>query len=201
MKRIFCDMDGVLVNFEKGYIDRVNEREPGYLEHIGYNGNFTQIEDFIQAEFERIAPNEKERAKAKYRASAKFWSFVTGDIQWWVNLPWMLDGQELFNNLYSLRQNSIISEFNILSAPSKTDPVVPGAKRLWIDKQGLTNKLDRIIMDNDKFKYEESHNDILIDDTEKKLNDWINAGGTGILHKNTAETLTKLNELLLKDNS
>lgn len=198
-------MDGVLVDFEKGYMDRVNERDPEYLKTIGYvagtDVNTKNIEDFMQADFERKAPNAKEKAKAKYRASNKFWSFVRGDVQWWVNLPWMPDGRELFNNLYTLRQNGIIGELSILSAPSKTDPIVPAAKHKWIAKYGLTDKLDRIIIDGDKFKYAESHNDILIDDTQKKLDAWISAGGTGILHTSTAKTLEELNKYLLKDSN
>jgi 5'(3')-deoxyribonucleotidase len=201
MKRIFLDMDGVIVDFAKGYEDRVNEREPGYLEKIGYDGDFKKLEDFITADFERIAPNDKEKKKAKYRASNKFWSFVTGDKQWWIDLPWMGDGKELFNSLRTLRQNEVVSEFAILSAPSKVDPCVPGAKQAWLDKQGVSSSFDRIIFENDKYKYAESFNDILIDDTPKKLDAWQNAGGTPLLHTSTANTLKILNELLLQDNT
>ena len=193
-------MDGVTVNFAKGYEDRVNEREPGFLEKINYKSDFKDIEDLMQIYYENIAPNDREKAKAKYRAKAKFWSFVTGDVDWWVNLPWMPDGKELFSNLNTLRQNNVIAELNILSAPSKTDPVVPGAKRKWLDKQGITKNFDRIIMENDKYKFAESFNDILIDDTPKKLDAWQNAGGTPILHVSTSKTLSDLNQILLKDN-
>lgn len=194
-------MDGVIVDFAKGYEDRVNDRQPGYLEQIGYDGDFKKLEDFITADFASKAPNDKEKAKAKYRASAKFWSFVTGDKQWWIDLPWMGDGKELFNSLRTLRQNGVVSEFNILSAPSKVDPCVPGAKKAWLDKQSVSSSFDRIIFENDKYKYAESFNDILIDDTPKKLDAWQNAGGTPLLHTSTANTLKILNELLLKDNT
>lgn len=194
-------MDGVIVDFAKGYEDRVNERQPGYLEQIGYDGDFKKLEDFITADFASKAPNDREKAKAKYRASAKFWSFVTGDKQWWIDLPWMGDGKELFNSLRTLRQNGVVSEFNILSAPSKVDPCVPGAKKAWLDKQNVSSSFDRIIFENDKYKYAESFNDILIDDTPKKLDAWQNAGGTPLLHTSTANTLKILNELLLKDNT
>lgn len=201
MTRIFLDMDGVIVDFAKGYEDRVNEKEPGFLQKIGYNGDFKKIEDQITDFYIKKATNDIDRSKAKYRAKAKFWSFVTGDKGWWINLNWLPDGKELFNHLYGLRQNGIISEFNILSAPSKVDPIVPVAKREWLEKQGVANKFDRIIMDNDKYKYAENSDDILIDDTPKKLDAWENAGGTPILHKNVSSTLDQLNKILLKNKS
>lgn len=194
-------MDGVIVNFAKGYVDRVNQVDPEYLKQIGWNGNFDDIEMYMQRHFESIAPNEKEKEKAVFRAGAKFWGYIRGDVQWWENLEWMPDGKELFNHLYMLRQNGIISEFNILSAPSKTDDTVPAAKRSWLDKHDVTSKMDRVIIDNDKFKYAESFNDILIDDTTRKLDAWANAGGTPLLHKNTQSTLEVLNNILLKDKS
>jgi 5'(3')-deoxyribonucleotidase len=201
MKKIFLDLDGVIVDFKKGYVDRVNEQEPGFLDKIGYRGNFKEIEDQIRSHYESIAPNDKERNKAKYRAKAKFWSFVKGDVQWWVDLPWMPDGKELFNSLNTLRQNGIIVEFNILSAPSKSDPCVPDAKRKWLDRHNISRNFDRIVVDNDKYKFAENSDDILIDDNSKKLYDWQGAGGTPILHENTSNTLMKLNKILLKDNS
>lgn len=192
-------MDGVIVNFSKGYVERANQKEPGFLDNIGFNGDFKELDALMQKYFAMNAPNEKEKDKAKYRGDAKFWSFIKGDVQWWENLEWMPDGKELFNNLYTLRQNGLISELSILSAPSKSDPIVPEGKRKWIAKHNLTNKLDRQIFENDKYKYVESNNDILIDDTFKKLDDWQNAGGTPILHTSTAKTLSELNKILLKD--
>jgi len=199
MKRIFLDMDGCIVNFSKGYENRINQLNPGYLDKIGYKGDFKSIDKLMQSDFEGMAKNEKQKGKAKYRASNKFWSYIMGDIDWWINLEWMPDGKELFNNLYVLRQNGIISELNILSSPSKSDPIVSQAKHMWLDKHGLIDKFDRIIMENDKYKYAESFNDILIDDTHKKIDDWVNAGGTPIFHTSTSKSLTELNNILIKN--
>jgi hypothetical protein len=197
MKSIFLDMDGCIVNFQKGYEDRVNEREPGFLEKIGYAGDFKSIEDNIERYYVSIAPNEKERSKAKYRAGAKFWSFVSGDMQWWLNLEWLPGGIMLVETLSGLRKNDVIKEFNILSSPGKSDPVVEPGKRKWLDKQSVSNRFDRIIIDREKYKYVRNHDDILIDDTPKKIDEWIHAGGTGILHKNVDETLSSINKILL----
>ena len=37
---------------------------------------------------------------------------------------------------------------------------------------------------------------ILIDDRDKNINDWIDAGGIGILHTSAEDTINKLNELI-----
>jgi hypothetical protein len=41
-------------------------------------------------------------------------------------------------------------------------------------------------------------NSILVDDTKKKINGWRAAGGIGILHKNTKDTIKQLNEIIEK---
>lgn len=197
--RIYCDLDGVLVNLEKGYINKVNSVYPKFLDEIGYDGNFKNIDRLLTLHFEKLASNDKEKAKAKFRASAKFWSFIRGDENFWINLEWMPDGKELFNSLVTLRENNIISELSILSAPSKSDPIVPQGKRAWLSKNNVTSKVDNVIIDGDKFKYANDSNDILIDDTMKKLDAWKSANGTPIFHTNTSNTLSILNKILLNN--
>ena len=75
----------------------------------------------------------------------------------------------LFETLNGLRKHDVIGELNILSSPGKSDPVVEPAKRKWLDQQGISKYFDRIIIDRDKHKYVRSHDDILIDDTPKKI--------------------------------
>ena len=199
MKRVFLDMDGVIVNFAKAFEVRAEEREPGFLVGIGYRGDFKEIEDLIQLKYEKEAKTEKEKKKAKYKAKDKFWKFVFGDVNWWVDMECLPDGKELFDALNTMRKNGLIGELNILSAPAKRDPCVPDAKRKWLEKHGVTPCMDRIIIENDKYKFAETNNDILIDDTVDKLTDWANAGGTPLLHKNTVKTLDTLNSILVKN--
>jgi hypothetical protein len=51
--------------------------------------------------------------------------------------------------------------------------------------------LDSAIFENNKFKHCDS-GDILIDDMEKNIIPWRNAGGIGILHGNTYNTIQQL---------
>lgn len=46
-----------------------------------------------------------------------------------------------------------------------------------------------------KFKEFLSEQEDIIDDKEKNINDWNNAGGTGILHRNAINTIEQLKKL------
>ena len=99
---LYCDMDGVLVDFEKRF-----EK---------YSGG--------------LSPNEY---RDKYDLNA-FWKLVDGEgVGFWVGMPWMPDGEQLYNyikpNLYSL-----------LSSPSFDNSSRLG-KRLWVKKHIPGTKL------------------------------------------------------------
>lgn len=48
-----------------------------------------------------------------------------------------------------------------------------------------------------KYKYCTGPDCVLIDDRKSNINDWIEAGGTGILHKNNEETFLAVSKILL----
>jgi phenylalanyl-tRNA synthetase alpha subunit len=52
------------------------------------------------------------------------------------------------------------------------------------------------VLDQDKWKYARSKNDILIDDFKNKLNKWVEAGGTGILHNDATDTIRVMEEIM-----
>jgi len=153
--KIFCDMDGVIVAFNKGY-----EELSGYT---------------------------LEYAEKVYKTDPQiFWKPINdAGYEWWANLEWMPDGKELWN--YILPHNP-----TILTAPSKGEDC-PKGKRIWT-KRELGDEIP-VIIERDKYKYAES-NHILIDDTKEKVEDWVNAGGIGILHGNTKDTIKLLKEIL-----
>lgn len=136
----------------------------------------------------------------KYGKSA-FWSAAEkAGEKFWSEMPWMPDGQELWN--YVQKYNP-----TILSAPSR-DPSCITGKIKWLKNNVKLPNYDvqtkgkhgwdghsKIILNSDKYRYCSGPNDILIDDTPKKIDKWLNAGGIGILHKSAAETIAKLKEL------
>jgi hypothetical protein len=169
--RIFCDLDGVLVDFDRGFLELPGNPEKlttkEYEEKHGLNSIWTIIEQ--------------------------------GGEDYWINLKWTKDGRELWD--YLKRYDPII-----LSAPSLSQTSITGktkwvAQNLNIDQEPITQPEDlqpdsRLVLYTDKYKFAKTENDILIDDTEKKLTDWTEAGGTGILHNDATDTIRVVEELM-----
>jgi hypothetical protein len=164
--RIFCDMDGVLSDWDSQF-----EKEAGMT-----------IEEF-QKEYSKNAS----------------WKLVgKAGEEFWAGMEWMTDGIDLW---------SFIRKFNptILSSPS-LDPKSITGKAKWLKKnlnwdfpyitkiEDWTGK-EKIIFYGNKFEFATGPQDILIDDTPKKLDAWIAAGGTGILHTSAKETIAELKKL------
>lgn len=172
--RIFCDLDGVLVDFNRGF-------------------------KRIEANKDELLPTEYEE---KYGIE-KMWELVDSEgDSFWANLKWMKDGRELWDYL---------SQFDpiILSSPSRSKHSVTG-KMKWINRNlGLSQskpttsskKWDpesRIILSSRKYKFANSKDDILVDDTKSKIKDWTDAGGTGVLHNDATDTIRVMEEILSK---
>jgi phosphoglycolate phosphatase-like HAD superfamily hydrolase len=169
--RIFCDLDGVLVDFDRGFLELPGNPEKlttkEYEEKHGLNSIWTIIEQ--------------------------------GGEDYWINLKWTKDGRELWD--YLKRYDPII-----LSSPSRSQTSITGktkwvAQNLNIDQEPITQPEDlqpdsRLVLYTDKYKFAKTENDILIDDTEKKLTDWTEAGGTGILHNDATDTIRVVEELM-----
>jgi len=104
--------------------------------------------------------------------------------EFWKSMPWMSDGHELWNAVKKY-------EPTILTAPSR-HPSSTAGKKLWL-KENLPNVL--YIIDHKKYTYAKDGY-ILIDDSEKHIKKWEDAGGTGILHKDAKSTIKKLEEIM-----
>lgn len=169
--RIFCDLDGVLVDFDRGFQE-------------------------IPENYNKFTPKDYEEKNGKN----SIWKLIEKyGSDYWVNLPWKSDGRELWD--YIKRYNPII-----LSSPSLSQSSIEGKTRWVANNLDITDDPvtdpadyspgDKLILYKDKFKFAESSSDILIDDTEKKLTDWTEAGGTGILHTDATETIRLIEEIL-----
>ena len=121
----------------------------------------------------------------KYGINA-FWKLVNDEgVRFWVGIPWMSDGKELYEyiepNLYSL-----------LSAPSSENSSRLG-KRLWFKNNIPGTKLILAAAKNKQDYSEEGA--ILIDDRADTIREWNAGGGIGILHTSTANTIQQLKKL------
>jgi len=168
---IYCDLDGVLVDFDKGYYELTGQ-------HTTY----------------------ADRHGSKY-----FWdlyqeSLEKNDIsayRYWADLDWMPDGKKLWD--YIKKHNP-----HILTAPAIKD--LPKEKAYNIKynpsmqgKFNWTRRLDNV--NKVKFKgTKQKHvlsgeNKILIDDRADTIERWNNAGGIGIYHTSTENTIKQLKQL------
>jgi 5'(3')-deoxyribonucleotidase len=156
---IFCDMDGVLVDFDKGYEDMTGK----HTKHVELQNS----KDF----WNNLHQSLKDKNLTEY--------------DYWVNLPWMPDGQTLWN---------YIKPYNpyVLTAPSR-DPGSKQGKKEWVERLSGMKKL---YFKPAKFKQEFSgKNRILIDDRADTITNWNAQGGIGILHTSADNTINKLKQL------
>ncbi|MDB4300279.1 hypothetical protein N9923_00750 [bacterium] len=149
--KIYCDMDGVLADFESGYEE---------LTGIDLRGEFKKGDDF--------------------------WDPIkVAGVGFWAGLKWMPGGQELWDYLKPFNPQ-------LLSAPSREQSSRIG-KHVWVKHKIPGTKLIlRYASQKQELATPES---ILIDDRQINIDQWEAAGGIGILHTSTANTIQQLQKL------
>ena len=109
-----------------------------------------------------------------------------------ATLPWTADGKVLWRYISKHNPNILSAHTNTWQPNSKQDKI------RWIDKN-LDPKptMNHIVIRRDKEKFAVANGvpNILIDDWKLNIADWTKAGGIGILHKNTADTIATLKKL------
>jgi 5'(3')-deoxyribonucleotidase len=117
----------------------------------------------------------------------KMWALITSKgIPFWQNMEWLEDGKKLWQLLQPYNPT-------ILTARIK-DPKSVTGKHIWIEKNfGKDFKNYKIVSRKNKQLFA-SPSSILIDDKDKNINEWKEAGGIGILYTDfdsTKEILKK----------
>jgi hypothetical protein len=169
---IFCDMDGVLVDFDEGYKQ--------------LTGVTTQHAD----------SQGKDEFWKLYRDSLK--NKDIPERSYWANLDWMPDGKQLWDyikgyNPYVLTAPSVNFDIpfeerykleNNESMQGKTEWVqrLPNMRKIYFRSAG--RKADFA-----------GPNKILIDDRKDTIDKWNANGGIGILHTSAANTIKQLQDL------
>lgn len=171
---LYVDMDGVLTDFE---------------------GDFEKISNGV--------PFDKHLSKNDLKTT---WGLIDNEgVEWWSEMNWKTDGKKLWNHV--LKYDPVI-----LSSPSR-HPDSSKGKSIWCKRELGINQDEytrspknsrwdvdsKIILCSSKSMFAKRYpNSILIDDTPKKIKGWVEAGGIGILHKNTEDTIKQLTDIISK---
>lgn len=97
-------------------------------------------------------------------------------IDFWRNLDWMPDGKEILSIIFNKFN---INQIYILTTPMP-NPNSPTGKWLWI-KDNLPEFYKRTIITQAPKKLLANSDTLLIDDKDQNIDEFVNAGGRGIL--------------------
>jgi hypothetical protein len=150
---------------------------------------FSDLDGVIVAfdkEFEKLGHGTIEEFELRHPHPAALWNFIsTHSDHFWLNMEWVPDGKELWN---------FIKKYNptLLTTPAQSVPHCVEDKQAWV-KRELGNY--NVIISGHKYKYA-TPGAILIDDMEKNIIPWNEAGGIGILHINATNTIAALTKII-----
>ena len=116
--------------------------------------------------------------------------------KFWANLDWMIGGQQLYK--FISRYNP-----NVLSAYSDKDATGSKTGKMnWLKKNTKfkRSKINLVLRDQKKkfAKDNDGKANILIDDYEKNIKEWEQAGGIGVIYTNAPNTIRELKKLGFK---
>jgi hypothetical protein len=157
--RIFCDLDGVIVNLGK----RIH----------ALTGKNPDIWD------------------------STFWPFITNHKSFFIDLEPILGHDILLKKCMEFSSDGKIHILTAIPKPHRQIVDAPGQKLSWVrDHVDVPFQFNIGPFGEDKWKHCQYPTDILIDDSDRNIEDWISKGkGIGILHtdiKSTIEILERI---------
>ena len=119
----------------------------------------------------------------------KLWEKALEVNDFWLELDKTHDADDLVDFC-----EHIFDNVNILSAPQHLFHDCAEQKNQWVERH-YSGRLSNVHIVPRKEKYLHAHKKaILIDDYIKNIEEWEKAGGIGILHTTTKETIKQLNK-------
>ena len=170
--QIYCDMDGVLTNFEKRFVDMLRQEGPKYYSKA------------------TIAQVTRPKHFEALEGQTEFWKFIDQyvGIEFWSGMEWMPNGRALW---------SFIEPYGpkLLTSPSRDNTSRLG-KRLWV-KDHLVPAPEVIFRFGDAKSDFANENAILIDDKPSNLAAFAAKGGIALEVKDgeIQSVINKLKEL------
>jgi hypothetical protein len=194
--QVYCDLDGVLVDFEKGIVTTGNflvnntkDLEPS----IKNNKTFLKLLGAVlrrsddkpcQYTFEDF----QRRTKGDRAFRDLLYWYIASHKDWWINLEWIHNGKVLWDS---------IQKYNPIILSSPVGPISEKGKRIWCKNNlGLDKK--RVIIVDDKGIEWNYKKPLLIDDREKSIAQIEKVGGIGILYhpNNLEQSLKNLEDVI-----
>ena len=156
--------------------------EPKYKIFSDMDGVLTDFDTSFKKASDGMAPRDYEKKFGK----DKFWELIDGGgVGYWVGMPYMPDGETYWNYIKDY-------DVELLSSPSRSSTSRLG-KRLWVRNNTPGVKLT--LAQAAKKQNYAAPNHILIDDRKSNIDQWIAAGGIGILHTSASNTISQLKKL------
>jgi 5'(3')-deoxyribonucleotidase len=190
---VLADMDGSLqqnkeLNSLKVILDNmIDEKFPQYK-----NLSNDLLKAKINSDLERDPNNDNlKEIKKAFKNYNNFVFKVAGRPGFYINLNLMPKAKEMLIQAMEITGNKP----NILTSPTgnENDPNNPAVKekREWVEKH-FGNLVNHIEITSDKGRVVKNEKDILIDDREKYVKKFTDAGGTAILFKNPEQAMNEL---------
>jgi hypothetical protein len=153
--QIYCDMDGVLTDFEKRFVTLLQQEGPKYYSKA------------------TIAQVTRPKHFDKLEGTEEFWKFIDQYIglEFWSEMEWMPNGRELWNFIQPYGPK-------LLTSPSRDNTSRLG-KRLWV-KENLVPAPEVLFRFGDAKSDFANENAILIDDKPSNLAAFSAKGGIAI---------------------
>lgn len=153
--QIYCDMDGVLTDFEKRFVTLLRKEGPKYYSKA------------------TIAQVTRPKHFDKLEGTEEFWKFIDQYIglEFWSEMEWMPNGKELWNFIQPYGPK-------LLTSPSRDNTSRLG-KRLWV-KENLVPAPEVLFRFGDAKSDFANENSILIDDKPSNLVAFAAKGGIAI---------------------
>ena len=167
--QLYCDMDGVLTDFEKRFITLLRKEGPKYYSKA------------------TIAQVTRPKHFEKIEGQEEFWKFIDQHIglEFWSEMPWMPNGKALWDCIQPYGPK-------LLTSPSRDNTSRLG-KRLWV-KENLVPAPEVIFRFGDAKSDFANENSILIDDKPSNLRAFASNGGIAIECKD-GDISSVINEL------
>ena len=200
--QIYCDMDGVLVDFEVAVVDQINadivDESIQTEEMLALRKAMARTDRPTWGKEAAAGPmriskydiNKDIQPRPELIQAARNYMYASfkNNQEFWARLPWMEDGEKLWN--YIKGYNPIILT-TPMGEPSKSNEALTPSeigKTLWVETH--LGKGPEIIFSNKKYERAVTNGrpNILIDDFSTNTNPWLINKGFAILHTNFEDT-------------